>query len=287
MFRKVKKPLILFLLIITPLTMSSGGEKLRYNLTKGNTYVYSFARDATTSAQGMGQEFTSTVGTNVRFTLAVDEVTKDGNMVCVARIDSFATRVDRPMIKDTTMGAKALKGNRSQVEVTATGKTVSVVPIDTVLDTSMMALISGMGGFAPGEFFRNLFLELPEQTMEVGESWKHTRPDTLNREGFRIVTTPEIEYTIVGTEKMGGYDCLKIETKGTTLLSGSGSQRGMDLEIDGSVKSRGVVFFAPKEGLLIMMEHSSDAEQTMTSSSEGLFRSTSTTSQKSKIRLLQ
>ena len=191
------------------------------------------------------------------------------------------------MIKDSTIGAEGLKGKRSKVVVTATGKTMSVVPIDSVLDTGAMAMVRGMGGFAPGEFFRNLFLELPERLIGVGESWKYTRSDTLSREGFRIVTNPEIEYTIVGAAKVSGYDCLKIETKGTALVHGSGSQRGMDLEIDGTVKSKGIAFFAPKEGLLVLMEQSSDAERTMIGSGEGMFTSTSTTSQRSKISLLQ
>jgi hypothetical protein len=44
---------------------------------------------------------------------------------------------------------------------------------------------------------------------------------------------------------------------------------------------------APKEGLLVRMEQSSEAERTMTGSGEGMFTSTSTTSKKSKISLLQ
>jgi hypothetical protein len=287
MFRTVTKLLTFPLLILTTLAPSFAGEKLRYNLVKGSTHVYSFMRDVTSSAEGMGTGLNVTVGTQVRFTLSVDEVTADGNTICVARIDSFASRVDSPMIKDSTVGAEALHGKRSKVMLTPTGKTVSVVPIDSVVETGVMAKVRGMGGFAPGEFFRNLFLELPDRPIGVGESWKYTRSDTLNRDGFRIVTNPEIEYTIIGAAKVGGYDCLKIEAKGMALVHGSGSQRGMDLEIDGTVKSKGIAFFAPKEGLLVQMEQSSEAERTMTGSGEGMFTSTSTTSQKSNLNLLQ
>jgi hypothetical protein len=73
---------------------------------------------------------------------------------------------------------------------------------------------------------------------------------------IQIITKPNSQYKITGTEKVGAFECHKIETDGTASQYGAGQIQGMEVVIDGTIKSKGTVYFAPKEGSLIAIDQS-------------------------------
>jgi hypothetical protein len=275
-----------FILLSTVLVSqaSTGGEKLRYQMSKGTTYRYKLTSDNSTRIQQMGQEFAISSGGMFGVSLTVEDVGKDGELTCVGKVDTNFSRIDSPMMKDTALVFKEVNGKRSRLTFTALGRTLNAVPIDTVQQTQAMAML---GGLNVTDILRRLLIELPEQPIGAGESWKRTRPDTANVQGIKLITKPDIKYTVVGNEKISGFDCVKISVDGTSSQYGSGSVQGMEIVFDGTVKTKGTMYFAPKQGILVSVESTSSGDSNVSGTGEQMFTRTQTSSTVSKIVLVK
>jgi hypothetical protein len=161
---------------------------------------------------------------------------------------------------DTTIVMKEYIGKRVKVVATDVGKTLSAVPIDTIPPSQ----IQMMAGLNPSDLFKQVMIELPEKEVGLNDSWKQDKPDTISRSGMKLVMKPNIEFKIVGEEKKNSLRCWKIEFSGTSTIEGSGNQRGMDVAVDGTVKLKGTMFFAPAQGLSVLVEQTSDTDMTTT-----------------------
>lgn len=285
MFRSFVKSILVILLSIVVISQSSAaGEKLRYQMAKGGRYKYTLSSDTKTKVQAMGQEFSTTAASMFGISITVEEVGKDGEMTCVARVDTNLSRIESPMMKDSALVFKEINGKRSRLILSALGKTLKATPIDTVQPTQAMAM---MGGLNVTDILRRLFLTLPEQAVGVGESWKQTHPETLSVQGINLITKPDVLFKIEVTETVNGHDCVKISFAGTASQYGTGSRQGMEMVLDGKVKSKGTAYFAPREGILVSIESSSDSEMTGSGTGEQMFTFTQSTTQKSKMTLVK
>jgi hypothetical protein len=260
----------------------SQGEQLRYQVEKGVTHQYKISSENKTNAQMMGQDITTLFGTTIEMSIEGQDV-KDGNLVFVAKVDKNLSRVESPMMKDTAMVSKEINGKRVQVIITPLGKTVKTVALDSIpRSTNPMT-----GNINPTDMLRRLFVELPEKAVATGDTWKQTRPDTVNVQGMTLISKPDITYKVAGTETKSGYDCLKITFEGTATQYGTGSRQGMELVIDGKVKSKGTAFFAPKPGILVAVESSSTNDMNISGAGEQMFTATQMVTSNSKITLVK
>ncbi|MCH7675328.1 hypothetical protein IH879_10300, partial [candidate division KSB1 bacterium] len=89
-----------------------------------------------------------------------------------------------------------------------------------------------------------------------------TDVDSLNSFGGTVVSKSDMEFTLLGKEKKLGYDCLKIDVKGTVNVEGDGSMQGMKFFMEGDGDFQRTIYFAPKEGLLVAAENQTDMEMT-------------------------
>ncbi|RPI05420.1 MAG: hypothetical protein EHM64_06615 [Ignavibacteriae bacterium] len=238
-----------------------GGQKLRYHYEKGKNYQYTTVVDSKTSGQAMGQEFTMTSGADLDYTVTLMDADA-GTLTLMITFEKFNIKLNLPMMgfNDSTIVMKDYIGKRVKVIVTDKGKTVSVQPIDTIPPSREQMIAS----VTPSDLFKQVLLELPENEMELNGSWKKVSPDTTARGGMKMVVKPNIEYKIAGAEKNSNHDCWKIAVSGTSTIEGSGSQRGADVTIDGTVKSNGSVFMAPRDGIIVQSQLSNETEMTTT-----------------------
>ena len=186
------------------------------------------------------------------------------------------------MMKDSAMVMKEINGKRIRLTLSPLGKIVKSVAIDTIVPSPMMQA-SGIGN--PADFLRQLFVKLPDQAVGVGDTWKSTTPDTINSMGMSLVTKPDVLFKIAGTEKVGNYDCLKITFEGTASVYGTGSRQGMEMVLDGTTKSKGTTFFAPKEGILISVDNETSSDMNVSGSGEQNFTATVTSTSAQKMKL--
>jgi hypothetical protein len=281
MFRNIRKTLCLILLSAAVVSSSYGAEKLRYQMVKGNTYKYILTADTKSTVQAMGQEMASNVGNYFSISLVVENATPEG-ITLVAKVDSNLSRIESMMMKDSAMVMKEINGKRVRLSLSPLGKIVKSVVIDTVVPSRAMQM-TGTGN--PAEFLRQLFVKLPEQAVGVGDTWKYTTTDTTSAQGMSIITKPDVQFKITGTEKVGSYDCLKITFEGTASVYGTGSRQGMEMVIDGTTKSKGTTFFAPKEGLLVSVESESTTDMNISGTGEQMFTATQSSKTAQKMKL--
>ena len=135
------------------------------------------------------------------------------------------------------------------------------------------------------DFLRQLFVKLPEQAVGLGDTWKYATPDTISAQGMSLITKPDMLFKVVGTEKVKGYDCLKITFEGAGTVYGTGSRQGMEMVIDGTTKSKGTTYFAPKEGLLVSVETESTSDMNISGTGEQMFTATQSTTSAQKMML--
>jgi hypothetical protein len=282
MFRPLSKSLLLLLFAAVVSQLFAGGEKLRYQMAKGSTYRYTLTAENNAKAQAMGQEFNSSSASTFGISLAVEDVGKDGELTCIASIDKNTTSINSPMMKDSALVIKEINGKRTRLTISPLGKTLSSTQIDTIQPSQTMAML---GNFNVADLLRRLLLELPEQPVGTGDTWKKTTPETLYVQGLKLIMKPDIQYKIEGTENVGGYDCVKIAYEGTASQYGTGSRQGIDLVLDGTVKTKGSAYFAQKEGILVSIESTSGNDMTVSGTGEQMFTQTQSVTSNSKMVL--
>ena len=285
MSRSISK--MFFVLLVCSAIVSiafAGGEKLRYKMPKGTTHSYVLTSDNKGRTQMMGQDFSSTSWSMFGLSLTGENVGANGEMILIGTVDTNFSKIDSPMMKDTARVMKELNGKRVRLTVTSMGKTLSSELIDKIEQTPAMQM---MGGGNPAEFMRSLFAKLPENEVGIGDSWKQTQPDTVNAQGFNIVVKPDVMFKIEAAEKFGGYDCLKISFEGPSTQYGTGSRQGMELVLDGTVKVKGVVYFASNEGLLVGIEQTSTTDMNVSGTGEQMFTMTQSATTSSKVTLVK
>jgi hypothetical protein len=281
MFRNLSKTFFLVLLSAAVLSSSYGGEKLRYQMVKGNTYKYILTGDTKTSVQVQGQDMATNLGNYFAISLLVENTGPEG-LTIVAKVDSNLSKIESMMLKDSAMVMKEINGKRVRLYLTSQGKITKSVAIDSIVPSRTMQM---MGGGNPADFLRQLFVKLPDQAVGVGDTWKNTIVDTLNSQGMTVISKPDILFKIVGTQKMGAYDCLKITFEGTASVYGTGSRQGMEMVVDGTTKSKGTTYFAPKEGVLVSVESESASDMNISGTGEQMFTATQSTKSAQKMKL--
>ena len=239
----------------------NAGQKIKYKFEDGKTYKYSTVLDSKTSGQAMGQEFTMTSGANLDYEIKLIDL-KDRIYTLAVTFKKFDVKLNLPMMgfNDSTIVMNEYVDKRVKVTMTEQGKTISIQPIDTIAPSR----IQMMANLTPSDLFKQLLLELPEKEMDVNSTWKKNTPDTTFRSGMKVITKQNMDYKVIGAEKKNDFNCWKISISGTNALEGSGSQRGNDVTIDGTIKVNGTVYIAPAEGLFVLSEQSAENDITTT-----------------------
>ena len=117
---------------------------------------------------------------------------------------------------------------------------------------------------------KTTFPLLPNRPVKIGDSW--TDSQTLDiPSGDNILTSvSNFTYTLIEEVEKDGIECLKIEVKGVTTLSGNFEQGGTPLTIDRETTSTGTLYFAPKLGMFVSSESESIGEGIIHVSAAGI-----------------
>jgi hypothetical protein len=258
--RNIRKILLVFFVFIL-CGCGSGRLAVQYRFEEGKSYRYSTIVDSKVVGQAMGQEFNMASDATFDYSLTIQEK-KEHTLKLMATIKQFKVRIDFPLmgLNDSTIVMSEYIGKRMQVIMTEKGKTLTVEPLDTIPPSRVLAIAN----VTPIELFKQVFLELPDNELEVNGYWKKTNPDTVTRGGMKMVIKQNVEYKIAGAEKNSDYSCWKILISGSSLMEGSGSQGGNNVSLDGTVKINGTAFIAPQKGVFVSSEQSVDNDLTTT-----------------------
>jgi len=236
------------------LLFAQDSYKLEYKFQKGKTYRYSHISNSNITQEMMGKEMKMTNASDMTIRVAVDDLTKEGNIALVISVDSAKNTTKSPMM-DTTMILNNIIGKRTKITFSKTGAVLSREVIDTIKNEGMMG-----GGSQRG---MAQITRLPEKEVKAGEKWNSTTVDTIESMGGKIVHLSNVEYMLGGKEKKQNHDCLKIDYTGTSSDTGKMMMNGMELFVEGNGKVKGTVYFDPKLGLIVLDESTTDNDQTM------------------------
>ena len=276
---------VITLLSLSVLVVASAiaqGEVLRYQAEKGVVHKYKVSTDITQKAQVMGQDMVSTVNTALELSLEGQE-SKDNQLIFIGKIEKNLSKLDSPMMKDTAMVYKEINGKRIQVVASPSGKVSKTVALDSIPRPANQMV----GNLISIEMLRRFFVELPEKAVAVGDTWKQTKPDTTVQQGMKMIVKPDVTFNVAGTETKNGYECLKITYEGTSTQYGSGSRQGMELVIDGTGKTKGTSYFAPKQGILVSAESTGSSDMNISGAGEQMFTMTQSMTTTSKVTLVK
>jgi hypothetical protein len=124
-------------------------------------------------------------------------------------------------------------------------------------------------------FYKNYYEQalpvFPEKPVREGDSWKQTIHLMVRQEGAKKAET---EYKIRSFVREGGYDCAIIEYKGNMILPFQGVEKDGSLVVKlERVNTKGVIYFAYNEGLIIRQQETYNSENEGTRTSGGEIKS--------------
>jgi hypothetical protein len=241
----------LLLILAAGTVLAQEKFQLKYQMEKGKTFLYEDVIAGTTVQEMMGQEMKSTTRNRSLNRLVVDEVRPDGSMVLIASADSMVSSMKSARM-DTTMVQTQLMGKRKKLVLSALGKVLDRIVVDSIK-------IEGMRSQGLRE--SSTYHMLSPDPVAVGGKWTGSMNDTVESMGGKMATDTKIEYTLVGKEKKDGYDCVKITYAGTFSTNGKGTMRGMDFFVEGTGKVAGTLYWGLK-GYIVAQDGTIETEST-------------------------
>jgi len=251
-----KNMVALTVLTLVAVLFANESYKLVYRIDKGTTLRYRMTSSMEQTVEVMGTEQNNESRSTSVVTLIGEAPDEQGNLRFIWRADSVVINVKNVMMDSTIRNPEWFVGRRVRHVITPYGDQLSVEELDTVeVKDPMFAQMARM----KSEFLPNL----PTKELKVGDQATVTDVDTTEMMGGSMVTNTEVTYTLAGKETVQGYDCLKLTYTGTTELEGEGSYQGMmKFFMEGEMEMQGVLYFAPKEGVLVSNEAEIDSEMT-------------------------
>jgi hypothetical protein len=106
-------------------------------------------------------------------------------------------------------------------------------------------------------------------TIAAGASWTDTTTRKVNQGGIEIDRTVIATYRVAGDTAMGGQRAWKITRTATTSMSGSGSQGGQPMTLEGTSEGSGAMFVT-QAGLFLGFENLEQAKITVLLAANGM-----------------
>ena len=234
-----------------------GPYKLAYRMQKDQYLKYAMSMKVDQSMEIQGSEMTTDVEGVSSLYIEVENTGKDGSITFVYSIDTLLTHVKSMQLDTTFMNPQGLVGKRTRLMISATGKKLKSVVVDSVKLTGMFAQLAG------GRQSTFNLIELPENEVKIGDFWTNTTPDTSAQSGGKVVIMPTITYRVAAEVDTLGYKCLRLNYNGKIALKGEGTNMGMNFFVEGEGPTTGIAYFAPKEGLLVAVLSITDLEMTI------------------------
>ncbi len=228
----------------------------------------------------MGSEVETTIQSKAKIKITSEGENKEGNLTYVMVYESMVIELLSSIMDSTFKDPAGLIGKRVRKTITPNGDQIESVELDSI----KLGILGQAGGLTSGrEFLPNL----PEDELKMGQAVSQTDVDSLNTMGGTTVSKSEAKFTLIGNETKFGYDCLKIDVKGTVNVEGDGLMQGMKIFIEGDGDFQRTLYFAPKEGVLVFSEDQTDIEMTFAITGQVSMTIPITTSVKSNITLVK
>lgn len=213
-------------------------QTLRYDQDSGATHRYARVQKDHVVQTVNGQEQVSDIESYWRFATTVESGEGDAVVVSVVH-DSVS--VESPASQSTDFSG--LYGVPIQVHMSDRGEVHDVVVPDTVPEAvARLDLRSTYGSFFP---------VLPAGEAGSGTAWADTTEVQTNQNGMDVTILRINDYSVAGTETIGGREAVRIDFVSTFELEGSGSQQGAEISLSGTGEGTGHLMVQPDPGVYL------------------------------------
>ena len=235
------------------------GLVLTYRMGDGNPYSYSnsYTFDQVISVEG--REISIQIAVTTGFSVIPRGLSAANQELGVKldKVEVFITTPQGRMAPDTT----PVIGKSFDMVLSPRGEEVELKGTEDLVYE-----------VAPGKsrnvsaFFQNIFPDLPEGAIRVGDSWTSSDIVEDKSKDGEVIMTFNNNHTLDGYETIDGYECARIKNTFTGKLSGKAKEGPMDLDINGIIEGSETWYFAYREGVLV--------KSTATGTSKGTIKGT-------------
>lgn len=224
MLKRISVFMTVLLLVSVAFTASAQNKVLlQYNPAAGTTkkYKMNIRGNTIVTAYQRAQR------TNLEATMTIEQkvtgIDREGN------IDMATTVLGGTITVNKTPTQLPNLGQKFSVKMKKTGEIISTTGMDQ-----------------QGNYNNQMQITFPTKPVGIGDNWTSTIPANP-----MLPIPMSAKYTIVGFEKVGGEDCVKIRSEVSTAQGKAGS-------INLDVKANGHIWFAFKKGIMIQNEVTSN-----------------------------
>ncbi len=237
-------------------------DGLNYRANAGDFFKYETTRKDSRISEREGESFEMTTRRTYNFSLQAEQ--SDSLLCFVLTVNKLdvVTEGGRGGRGFQPFDLKAAEGKRLRIRMTPQGENRDITAIDSIPRPER----PDRGGDRPGRGrfgnplnqLRPIFFQLPARAMKVGDSWTEPYRETDQIGGGffgRFVPDQKVEgktkYTVMGEEKKQGLTCLHLKVESTYSRSFDSERQGNRISGESEGETRGEVWFAPKEGILV------------------------------------
>ncbi len=262
----MKRFALLTTLILLTTAHLASAQTAAYKFTPAKDYKYLVEMKSNSMTEYGGETMATSLDGTVSLVIRMESTNPDGSMKGAITIDNALFMRESPQGTET-VGA-ALAGKKFALTIEGDG---SVTDIDTsvvIEDEKAEAFIGQILRFLP---------HFDAKDLSVGSHWTRTSEDTLSEGTDPIIQKSEGEYKVVGTKTVKGFECLEISYERTSTLKGTASRGGQDIFVNGEDHTKGTMFFAAREGILVSVTNEGSGEQNQSVPSQSVQIQTAST----------
>ena len=222
---------------------------LRYRLAPGHVWTYRTTTTQKTDMEMLGQSLPVRITIVVEYSVRGEGNDPSQNLRATLTLDTLSMIFDI-VPEDMSVDLVPWIGRKMDLILSPMGDE-TFVGIDTLPDIRFDQI--GDETFNIQSLLRNPFPDLPSQLIGIGDTWQGGGSYTqIQRQLDTEVKTQSIS-TLEDIDILDGLACLRVKTKMTGTLDGSGKQMGMDVVFEGDLESTTTWYFAHESGVLIKL----------------------------------
>ena len=240
------------------------GLNLTYRMEENQTLKYQVSSEEIQKLDMMGQTMETTSKSGIQFSMQSKGL-KENNLLLGITVDTMNINVSGGMAGNITPDLGAVIGKSFQMTLSPLGKEGGFSG-----NEELQYQLGPSGKRNIDSSFKSIFPDLADKPVKIGDNWTNTADVSEKAGNIDVHVITESVSILQGLETVNGWECVKIETKTTGTIDGSGEQMGNKFTFKGNVKGSSTWYFAYKKGIFVSMKSNTDTEGTVEVTAMGM-----------------
>jgi hypothetical protein len=259
------------------------GFILQYRMVPDQLYEYTGTSQENSVTEMMGQTMESETNITSNYTIATTGIDDQKNLLTEITLNSLDW-FSKSMQGERTVDTEGVVGKSFGLTFSPCGKELEYTGVDTLPQIDMGRM---EGKRSIKSIFRSVLPDLPAEPTKIGGSWVSKEEFTENQSNMDITIVIESDNTLEGLETINGNECLKIKTKSSGTLDGTGSMMGADMTFEGDLEGESTWYFDYKKGFFVKSNSEGIMEGTVAVSGQANMTIPISQESQSEIQLVQ